>query len=62
MTKIRAPRVAFVNVPASDPSAKTTGVLTRDGLAFLNSLEERIADLEALVQIALRQRESEHSP
>lgn len=56
--KIRAPRVAFVNVPSA-PDVKDAGVLSRDGLAFLNSLEERIADLEALVQIALRQTNSE---
>lgn len=61
MTKIRAPRVPFVSVP-SDPQAREAGVLTRDGLAFLNSLEERIADLEALVQIALREPEIEKSP
>lgn len=51
MKIIRAPRVAFVD---------NDRVLTRDGLAFLNSLaEERIADLEGLVQILLRMLNSE---
>lgn len=55
--KIRAPRVPFVKVARNTEDrggAMDDGTLSRDGLAFLNSLEDRIADLEALVQIALR--------
>lgn len=60
--KIKTPRVPFVNMSAvSDGGvrAREAGVLTRDGLAFLNSLDERIANLEALVHILSRQRNSE---
>jgi hypothetical protein len=51
--KIKAPRVPIVD---------EKGVLTRDGLAFINSLEDRISDLEALIQVLTRPLDSVKVP
>jgi hypothetical protein len=54
MSRIPPPRVAFV---------EETRILSRDGLNYLNSIsEDRLASVEALIQILMRENDSAASP